>query len=530
MTFNLSATSIEMSIAHLCKYGDTDVFPHLHEIAFFKDKMTDIVSELSSLDLDNYTPDSAMKALAPKSRYGFRITHQLCAIDTLLLLSAVVEIGDLIEQHRLPADSIADFSYRFSPRDKGQLFPSDHTYKDWLLSQQSHVQNSLKIKKVVKTDISDFYARINFHRLENLLDEAAHNNGAMRYIKKSIKIIRDKQSFGLPVGGTAARILSELALSDTDKALLDHGISATRFVDDFRIFLQEGDDPYDVLSFLAQQLSINEGLALNASKTDVLLRASFLQTIKSQTSEISDEVEGEALDILTADIYFDDEPDIKDIEALKAINLLGLLQDEVGKEDYDIGRIKVIFRALKITRPREAIQYVAGNFSELVVFAKEVVLLMQSLNEEFDGCFTQLTESVITATLEPPAASVQLIRTWLLELFTRGIVEISKKQFKEIERLPSVLDKRQLHIIRSKNQDVHFFRLNKGNIGQMSRFEQPAFIAGASCLPKDEYNNWLNTLKQRFSGPTDHIFLKWVQSNKDKVITKISSTIDSSSD
>ena len=65
---------------------------------------------------------------------------------------------------------------------------------------------------------------------------------------KALKVIRVKQSFGLPVGGTAARLLSELALSDTDRALADHGISATRFVDDFRIFLGARDNPYDVLS------------------------------------------------------------------------------------------------------------------------------------------------------------------------------------------------------------------------------------------------------------------------------------------
>ena len=42
----------------------------------------------------------------------------------------------------------------------------------------------------------------------------------------------------MPVGGSAARLLAELALSDTDNALVDWEFRRHRFVDDFRIFLR----------------------------------------------------------------------------------------------------------------------------------------------------------------------------------------------------------------------------------------------------------------------------------------------------
>ncbi len=154
-------------------------------------------------------------------------------------------------------------------------------------------------------------------------------------------------------------------------------------------------------------------------------RTLYLETLKGLTSDISDEAEGEALKTLTTDIYFEESLDPEDVEALKALNLLGFLQEEIGKENYDAGRIKVIFRALKIVNPPDAIQYIVSNFSELVGFAKEVSLLMQVLEEENPGCFNDLTDSVISAILEPPASSVQLIRTWLLELFVRGTVPIA---------------------------------------------------------------------------------------------------------
>ena len=354
MAFRLSVPALEKAIKHLCKYPVTQMsFRTCRNSHFF-------VTRVQPSSRNSGISISILTILVELSKRWLRRAGTASGSHTSsapwkrsLLLAAVVEIGKLIEVRRPSSVSIDAFSYRFDGDTEESLFLANHTYKDWLHAQQSRVQGSLKIKQVVATDISDFYARINFHRLENLLDEAAPGHGAARYIKKTIKVIRAKQSFGLPVGGSAARLLAELALSDTDKALVDHGISATRFVDDFRIFLIAGENPYDVLSFLAQQLSINEGLALNAAKTNVFSRSDFLQKIKALTGDIRGRGRRQGADSLTADIYFDDAPAIEDIETLKALNLLGFLQEEIGKENYDIGRIKVIFRALKIAKPSE---------------------------------------------------------------------------------------------------------------------------------------------------------------------------------
>jgi Reverse transcriptase (RNA-dependent DNA polymerase) len=165
--------------------------------------------------------------------------------------------------------------------------------------------------------------------LENLLDEVAPKHGAARFLKKHIKIIRAKQSFGLPVGGSAARLLAELALSDTDQALQDRGLFATRFADDFRVLLKGSDDPYDALSCLAEQLGINEGLSLNAAKTSVTSRREYVRRLERMTSDLEEEADGVALDTLTADLYFDDEPDADDLERLKRLNLV----ENLGERD-----------------------------------------------------------------------------------------------------------------------------------------------------------------------------------------------------
>ena len=526
MAFHLSLESLTVAIKHLGKFGDTDVFPHLPELAFMREQNKEVANALHVLDLDTYNPGGAAEALAPKRRYGFRIVHQLPVIDTVLLLAAVIEIAPSIEAHRQPVQGIQAFSYRYSPDGKGGLFRPDRTYKFWLAAQLEYIQENLKIKHVVGTDISDYYARVSFHRLENLLDEVAPGHGAARYIKKYISVIRAKQSFGLPVGGNAARVLAELALCDVDSALVNDGKIATRFVDDFRLFLSANETPYDALAFIAELLGINEGLSLNVAKTKVYTRAEYVGHLKKQLEDVEDAAEGAAVEVLSADLYFDDELDLEKLEQLKSLNLLGLLKEEVGKDDPDMGYVKVIFRALRITKPPEAIGYLIPNFSELVMFAKEAVLLMQELQLDQPGCFDGMTGPAIKAILSPPASCVQIIRTWLLELFVRGIVSIGGADIKKLENLSGSLDRRQLYLIRGRVGDKTFFRKKKTAFDQFSVVEQPCAIWGATCLPKDEFEKWLLTVKPKFNIPAGALFIKWAEVNREKLIGKLSTTVD----
>jgi hypothetical protein len=527
MAYKLSKNSINLALQHLCRFGDTDVFPHLPELLFVRDNIEKVTLELQKLDLDNYSPTNAIEALAPKSKYGFRIVHQLPLVDTILLLAAVIELGSKIENHRIDSNKIRAFSYRFEPDTKGSIFRSDRTFKEWLATQEKVLKADLKIKKVIVSDISDFYARVNFHRLENLLDEVAAGHGAAKYIKKHIKVIRAKQSFGLPVGGSASRLLAELALSDTDKALENENRLVSRFVDDFRIFLRKDEEPYEVLAFLAEHLGINEGLSLNNAKTSVYDRKEFVEKLHHQTQDINAEAQGAALEALTADLYFEDnEPDEEELEQLKGMNLLGYLQEELGKEIVDSGHIKVIFRALKIAKPIEAIEYIKTNFSELVGFSKEVVLLMGELEHENSECFADLTDAVISTILTPPASSIQLSRTWLLELFVRNIVPISATKIKKLEKFTSPIDRRQLHLIRGRIGDTNYFRKAKTAYGSLSELEKWCLIWGASCLPKDEYMTWLGYIKPMFQIPLGSLFLDWAKTERNKLITKLSTPSD----
>jgi protocatechuate 3,4-dioxygenase beta subunit len=60
------------------------------------------------------------------------------------------------------------------------------------------------------------------------------------------------------------------------------------------------------------------------------------------TTDLEEEVEGIALDTLTTHLYFDEEPDEEDLKKLKGLNLVGMLETEIEKEYWDIGRKRLM--------------------------------------------------------------------------------------------------------------------------------------------------------------------------------------------
>lgn len=525
MAYRLDKSWIEHAIDHLAKFGDTDIFPRLPEIAFFEASKDAVATELENLDLDTYNPKGAIESLAPKSRYGFRIAHQLDAIDTILFLATVLQIASAIERRRLPSPRA--FSYRIQPVEDGQVFQSDQTFRKWLNLHKGIAEELLgEFEYVVITDISDFYHRVNFHRLENYLDECAPSHGAAKFIKKYIKKVRARQSYGLPVGGTAARILAELVLSDADEMLAEIEVEATRFVDDFRIFIKRDEDPYDILAQLAEQLAITEGLSLNVAKTRVLTIEEFCEEVNADLADVSKSAEEQALETLTAELYFDDEPDPRDIERLGNMNLLGRLIEELEHEHWDVGRIKVLFRALRITKHEHSAEFVKEHFERFIVFAKELVLLMEALAADADGLFDDLTDRIIEAILSPPAASVQLIQCWLLELFVRGVVPIRSNQIRRLEAVTEPLLRRQLILIRGRNKDRAYFRRQKTAVDQFTDAEKFALICGAACLPEDEFRTWAASLRTSLNTPTSQSFLAWATQNRETAIDRITGTFE----
>ena len=494
------------------------MLPHPIESVFLSEKKIEVVEELSKLDLNLFNPTQAIETIAPKSKLGFRIIHQLPLVETVLFTAAIVEIGSDLEKLKRPLAEFGPYAYRFVDDDSPSLFLADRTYKKWLEWQRATIERN-SYSYIILTDIADFYQRIYFHRIENILDTATEKHGVTKFIKKLIKQIRSKQTHGIPVGGNASRLIAEVVLSDTDSALADEEYVFTRYVDDFRLFIQAGESPYAVLAFLAEQLATSEGLSLNAQKTRILNVSEFTSYLDRQLGDVFNEAEQSAIESLTNTIYSDEVPDEHEIERLRSLNLLELLDSETLKETWDFGRIRAIFYALRFTADPAAVGFFSERLERFLPFVKEVVLLMHQLHK-YDIDLSGFGKSVIEELRGRAACSVPTVRLWLLEVYVRGCLKLSPKDVSAVAQGDTFAN-RQGFLIRGINRDINFFRRNKTRFDQQNSFEKFSFLLGATCLPKDEFETWVSAVRIGLDRPLDRLFCDWVQSKCGKLANLI---------
>jgi hypothetical protein len=199
----ISEASVRRAINHLGVFGDTDLFPRLPEMRCFLERPGTIAKDCPSLNLGQYKPVGVVETLTPKSWLGFRIAHQLTASDNVIYLAALLDCAPNLEAARLARDDNEAFAYRFEEGESLRIFEPGRGYHQWLayLSEFAGAENPFaEDRPAIITDISDFYQRIYFHRIENVLQDAGCPGGQSELIKKIIKTTRARQSMDYQLG------------------------------------------------------------------------------------------------------------------------------------------------------------------------------------------------------------------------------------------------------------------------------------------------------------------------------------------
>lgn len=200
----------------------------------------------------------------PKGRYTFRDIAQISVTDTLKFTALVFSIAPIIESSRL--DSNVVFSNRFQ---NNRIVMLDRSRYDLFRKKSKDLSDKKKHTVKVITDISNFYDRLNLHKLENILLEIGCEDKTVKKINDILSQWSQTQSFGLPVGSDASRLLAEAMLINVDRELSENGVRFIRYVDDFRIFCTSTHDAYEAMQILTDALA-GEGLFLNSGKTKVI--------------------------------------------------------------------------------------------------------------------------------------------------------------------------------------------------------------------------------------------------------------------
>src|SRR3546814_17881723 len=118
----------------------------------------------------------------------------------------------MLEAARLPKESNEAFAYRYAEGEGFRIFEPGRGYHQWLahLSEFGGPENQFaEDRTAIVTDILDFYQRIYFHRIDNVLEDAARPVCPPELVHKIINTTRASQSTAMLVGRAAPRILTE---------------------------------------------------------------------------------------------------------------------------------------------------------------------------------------------------------------------------------------------------------------------------------------------------------------------------------
>lgn len=519
----LTEESIRRAIQHLDAVGDTDIFPRLPEATFFRACTDEVIELTRKLNVANYNPVSSVEVLTPKSELGFRIGHQLTASDALIYTAAVIENANGIEELRRNTSETIPFSYRYDPEGGARLFEYNRGYHDWLSFLVSFVEDGpfADARPVLETDIADFYQRIYFHRVENILNDVNASRESSTAIKKVIQVCRSKQSFGIPVGSSASRLLAEGLLCDTDRLLLDMGVQATRYVDDYRIIANERHNTHTILCRLAEHLMITEGLSLNVSKTRIVDTKSLHASANGRLEDVFTNAEivglGQLLNAAYADeeVSLEDEDDVPDNPFLNGTDLLERLDDLKRRGGSDFSSRKAVLRVMRNV-PDFDVHHLLKEHRDLAYHLPRDFCRAIRAASKIEGVDLQQLEAGIWELLQAaPISELSFSRLWLLNLYTNGALPVDRKLISHQFRQPSVLEERQLIFIRARLNDRAFFREHRGRLGQVGEWLKPALLIGASCLPTDEYRNWIDIAVKQIADPFASSFGNWLKRGQD---------------
>ncbi|MDD9996692.1 MAG: RNA-directed DNA polymerase [Rhodospirillaceae bacterium] len=282
-------SAIKLSIANIMRDGLDDVLPTPFEInllrtdtklknrliALSNEKLSKCLNQAQSSNsfrdaLDSLSLVPLSHVLVPKKEaFDFRKIAIIRPEDLALYQAVSIILGQPFEKERAKIARGRIYSYRFKPHfSEGRLFSREHHFRKFQ-HKTAQLCRQASVKYIVKGDIANFYDRINIHRIESTL--LAMPNVEDQFVKLMNQILLHwarRDSYGLPIGSNASRILAEVALYTVDRSLVEAGIKFIRYVDDYRIFTNTATEAHASLARLMELLN-REGLFINAKKSSI---------------------------------------------------------------------------------------------------------------------------------------------------------------------------------------------------------------------------------------------------------------------
>lgn len=520
--------ALKLTAKNVASYGDTDIFPFPTENHIFFDKPKEICSVLREIDKDFEgslikMPVLTSKELAAVGYSGFRQGTQIDPVWNAYLLALVATIGEDIEARRVSSSIV--FSYRYRPdQDSGALFDKAI---GWPQFQAAAKLGAEKHAYVLRCDISDFYPRIYHHRLENALRRATEKADVVNRIRDLVSAIAAGPSYGLPVGGPAARLLSELLLNSVDRLLIAEGIIFIRFVDDYLIFAESRERAHSALIRLSELLLTNEGLSLQKNKTRILTAAEFLAT-----SDFAESPDGESTDDAQARtfrrlrIHYDpySPTAAEDYEALaeelSKFDIVGMLGRELAKSRIDEGLTRRLVTAIKLLpapSQNNAMRSMLDSLDLLYPIFPSVMQLCRSLLPNLEpkvqvALYTALRQLISS---DSYITQVPANLAYALRVLATDSSEETELIFASLYRkTSSMMIRRDLIVLMAHRRADYWLSNCRTSFATLTGWERRALLVASYTLG-DEGKHWRDSIRDEQS-PFDKLVLDWAAESKQK--------------
>lgn len=514
----------DRAIANIAEWGDTDVFPFPvdnHVLHDRSDEVRDVLKEIER-DFDaavNRDIIASYSSLAPVGYHGFRWATQIDPVWNAYLLSAVLQLAPGIEETRIAESQEMIFSYRYRASSKNGLFASE----GWKNFQHRTRELAESHQFVVSVDIADFYARVYHHPIENALRNVEPGGNLTKQIKTLLSKLSNNTSYGLPVGGPAARLISELLLNQVDRLLLYEPSTNTfvRYADDYRFFVNDLPTAYRAIGHLSEKLFRLEGLSLQKAKTRILTSAEYLSLL--------DPVElpaGSAAKFLSLHIHFDPysataEEDYDRLsQKIQEFDILGMLRSELTKGRVHAALTRRLVSALKYMDAEtrwQALLSLMENVETLAPVLPQVMLAIRDCLRDLEPEQVETIHGAVRGLINANhyTTQVDLNLAYMVRTLAHRHSAENEKLLARLYKGPHGFGdghapnlQRDIMLILARWNARAWLRDQKNNLGTMHPWVKRSFII-ASYSMGDEGRHWRDANKAGFS-PFDLVVRNWV--------------------
>lgn len=510
MAFNLTEGELQNGFDAIEHHGYSALLPAPPEWAVLKSEWVSIRPELAKIDLDTYMPVRPLLIYAPKSRATVRVVSFMHPIDLIIYTALTLIAKNDLELSRVAQNKKVVFSYRADTQNANRLYTATPTFADFL-SRMNNRSARATIKYVAVADIADFYPRIYQHRLENAVTSASTSQRvtevARVLVKKMIGNLSGNNSYGIPVGPYASRVLAEALLADVDSYLMSAGYDFIRWVDDYYFFLPNEQACQEVLMRLAQRLYEKHGLTLSSSKTKIVENGVFRRRFDANPDAIVDERIGLIKEFSSRfDPYLEEEIELTPDEILQLTaagisDIIGEALQDHDLVDYEtissILRHPEVLSQLPVEARKQLADVLLDNIEHLYPVASEVAKFFSRFSD-YSWKDRKRARSKLLKSLEqkngrwPP----DYYMLWILSIFADSDAWREAPDYAKIFRdHRSDIVRRMAALAIYKNGSRADALETRDRYEAASRLEQTAILLASRKLGVDERKHWRNSLQ-----------------------------------